>query len=483
MNRRTAFLVAFAMAAAPALAREPSPSELKRRIEAVTSRPALAAGWWGIEVRSLRTGKVLYAQNAQRNFTPASTNKLITTAAVLDALGPGERLRTTVETAARLDSFGRILGDVYLVGRGDPSLSARFNGGRALAAFEAMADRLQAAGVRRIEGRLLGHEGYFAGPRRSEGWGWADLVWCYGTEVSALAFNDNCAQLAAAPGERAGDPARVDASPATRYYHVTSTVTTSQATFPEQMRLERALGTMDLVLSGSVPLGGPPWSGSVAMEDPARFAATVFAEVLQARGITVSRGVETSAAALPGGLRVLAVHESPPLAELLEAINKPSQNLYAEMMLRVLGARVKGRGGAEEGLEAVDEFLRRSRVGTASWNVEDGSGLSRTALVTPHGMVDLLVAMDRHPHRQAYIDSLPVAGVDGTLQNRMKGTPAEGRIQAKTGTLSQVNALAGYATTRAGDRMAFCIVLNHHTAGSSAGVGAIDEMAAALVGR
>ncbi len=475
-------LLCAVMAAAPALAREPSPSELKRRIESVTSRPAFAAGWWGVEVRSLRSGNVLYAANAQRNFTPASTMKLITTAAVLDALGPDERLRTTLETAGRLDAFGRILGDVYLVGRGDPSLSGRFAGGRITAPFEELADRLQQAGVRRIEGRLVGHEGYFAGPRRAERWDWADLVWCYGTEVSALSFNDNCAELTAAPGERVGDPARIDRSPASRYYRVVSTATTSAAGQPEQMRLERDLGTMLFRLGGSVPLNGTPWDGSVAIEDPALFAVTVFAELLQARGIQVAGEVATGAQPLPAGLRVLATHESPPLSQMLEAINKPSQNLHAEMMLRLLGARVKGTGGAEQGLEAVDDFLRRSRVSMASWNLEDGSGLSRTDMVTPHGMVDLLVAMDRHPHRAAYLASLPIAGVDGTLAGRMRGTPAEGRVRAKTGTLAQTNALAGYATTPQGDRLAFAIVLNHHTAATS-GVGAIDEIVNAIVGR
>jgi len=480
MKGATALLGAVLLAT-PALAREPSPGELKRRIEAVTSRPSFASGWWGVEVRSLRSGKVLYAANAQRNFTPASTMKLVTTAAVLDALGPDARLRTTLETAGRLDAFGRILGDVYLVGRGDPSLSGR-SGGRPTAAFEELVDRLQQAGVRRIEGRLVGHEGYFAGPRRGEHWGWADLVWCHGTEVSALAFNDNCAQLTAAPGERVGDPARIDRSPATRYYRVVSTVTTSAAGQPEQMVLERDLGTMVFRLSGSVPLGGPPWDGSVALEDPALFAATAFAELLQARGIQVAGEVGTSVQPLPPGLRVLAAHESPPLSQMLQAINKPSQNLHAEMMLRLLGARAKGRGRAEEGLLAVDEFLKRSRVGTASWSLEDGSGLSRTDMVTPHGLVDLLAAMDRHPHRAAYVESLPIAGVDGTLASRMRGTPAEGRVRAKTGTLMQTGALAGYATTPQGDRLAFAIVLNHHTAATS-GVGAIDEIAAAIVGR
>jgi D-alanyl-D-alanine carboxypeptidase/D-alanyl-D-alanine-endopeptidase (penicillin-binding protein 4) len=309
----------------------------------------------------------------------------------------------------------------------------------------------------------VGHEGTFAGPRRAERWGWGDLVWCYGTEVSALVFNDNCVQLTAAPGERAGDPARVERSLASRYYRVVSTVTTSPAGQPEQMVLERDLGTMVFRLSGSVPLGGPGWDGSVALEDPARFAATVFAEVLQGRGIQLAGEVATSAQPLPGGLRVLAAHESPPLAQMLQAINKPSQNLHAE-----------------QGLEAVEDFLKRSRVSAESWSLEDGSGLSRTDMVTPHGLVDLMVAMDRHPHRVAYLESLPVAGVDGTLAGRMRGTPAEGRIRAKTGTLAQTNALAGYATTRGGDRLAFAIVLNHHTAATS-GVAAIDEIAAALV--
>jgi D-alanyl-D-alanine carboxypeptidase/D-alanyl-D-alanine-endopeptidase (penicillin-binding protein 4) len=272
----------------------------------------------------------------------------------------------------------------------------------------------------------------------------------------------------------------VERSPASRYYRVVSTVTTSPAGQPEQMVLERDLGTMVFRLSGSVPLGGPGWDGSVALEDPARFAATVFAEVLQGRGIQLAGEVATSAQPLPGGLRVLAAHESPPLAQMLQAINKPSQNLHAEMMLRLLGARVKGRGSAEQGLEAVEDFLKRSRVSAESWSLEDGSGLSRTDMVTPHGLVDLMVAMDRHPHRVAYLESLPVAGVDGTLAGRMRGTPAEGRIRAKTGTLAQTNALAGYATTRGGDRLAFAIVLNHHTAATS-GVAAIDEIAAALV--
>src|SRR6185295_15774126 len=260
-----------------------------------------------------------------------------------------------------------------------------------------------------------------------------------------------------------------------------STVTTSAAGGAEDMRLERDLGHMAFRLSGSVPLNGAPWEGSLAVEDPARFAVSVLADLLEARGIRVTGGVDTSPVPPPAGLRVLAVHESPPLGLMLQAINKPSQNLHAETMLRLLGARVKKQGSAESGLEAVDDFLKRARVSTASWSLHDGSGLSRTDLVTPHGMVDLLVAMDRHRFRAAYIDSLPIAGVDGTLENRLRNV--QGKIRAKTGTLTEVNALAGYADTGDGDRLAFSIVLNHHAAGGSAAVGAIDDVARALVAR
>ena len=216
-------------AAVPALAREPSPAALKRSIDAIVDRPAWAPAFWGIEVRDLRGGRVLYARNAGKNLKPASTMKVVTTAAILDALGPDERLRTTVETAARTDSFGRVLGDVYLVGRGDANLSGRFSDGRITAAFEELADALRASGVRRIEGRLVGHEGLFSGDRRGEDWSWEDLVWWYGAEVSALSFNDNCADLTVLAGERAGDPVRVERAPVSSYYSVLSTAVTSAA--------------------------------------------------------------------------------------------------------------------------------------------------------------------------------------------------------------------------------------------------------------
>ena len=456
---------------------------LQGAIDRIVDRPAFAGAFWGIEVRSLKTGKVLYARNAEKNLKPASTLKVVTTAAALDAFGPDARLRTTVETAARRDGTGRILGDVYLVGRGDPELSGHFADDRSAAGFEELADALKSAGVRRIEGRLVGHEGLFKGDRRGFDWAWGDLVWRYGAEVSALSFNDNAAILSVGAGERAGDPVVVDRTPVTAYYSVVSTATTSAAGASSDLVLERDLGSSVVRLSGTFPMGEEPEELGVALEDPALYAATVFGEVLESKGIHVLGKVATSSDPLPPGVRVLAAHDSPPLSEILKGVNKPSQNLHAEMLLRLLGARVKGAGTVEAGHAAVTEFLRRSGVSPQGWALQDGSGLSRSDLVQVHGMVDLLVAMDRHRYAAAFKDSLPIGGVDGTLEHRMRGTPAQGRVFAKTGTIRHVNALDGYATTRGGDRLAFAIVVNHHTGDASDAVAAIDQIVNVLVGR
>jgi D-alanyl-D-alanine carboxypeptidase/D-alanyl-D-alanine-endopeptidase (penicillin-binding protein 4) len=236
-------------------------------------------------------------------------------------------------------------------------------------------------------------------------------------------------------------------------------------------------------LSGSIPLGGEPWQGSVAIADPAGYAAVVFAEVLAAKGIRVTGTIATSSERLPAGMRVLAARESEPISEILAVVNKRSQNLHTEMLLRLLGSRVKGEGTVESGHEAIDDFLRRQNVPSESWSLQDASGLSRSDILTPHGLAALLAAMARHPHADVFRDSLPVAGVDGTLEGRMVGTPARGRVSAKTGTLRHVNALAGYATHRTGDRLVFAIVLNHQTAGGPAAVGAIDDIVNILVTR
>jgi D-alanyl-D-alanine carboxypeptidase/D-alanyl-D-alanine-endopeptidase (penicillin-binding protein 4) len=476
---RLAWLVVAALAGARLEGAETG-TPLARVLDPVLDRPALAAAFWGAEVKSLRTGRVLYSRNPRKNLKPASTLKLVTTAAALDAFGPDARIRTTVETAGRLDGLGRILGDVYLVGRGDPNLSGRFADGRITAIFEDMAEALRQAGVRRIEGRLLGHEGLFTGDRRGDDWSWGDLVWGYGAEVSALSFNDNVAVITVSPGEREGEPIVVDRAPPSSYYRVASTAVTGPRGGARELTLKRDFGSTLIRLSGAVAAGSAPQTLTVALEDPARYAATAFAEALAAKGILLGGGVDTTSQPLPPGTRVLAAHESPPMAEMVKVVNKVSQNLHTEMLLRLLGAQVKGEGSVEMGHAAVEEFLRRLGASPESWAMQDASGLSRSDLVTPHGMAALLAGMDRHRYAAAFRDSLPVAGVDGTLATRMEQPALRGKVVAKTGTIRHVNALGGYVTARSGQRFVFYAAVNHHPGPASDSTAALDAIAALL---
>jgi D-alanyl-D-alanine carboxypeptidase/D-alanyl-D-alanine-endopeptidase (penicillin-binding protein 4) len=463
----------------PTLA-EPSSGTLRRAIDEVVSRRAFASAIWGIEVRDLRSGRVLYTHDAEKSLKPASTLKLVTSAAALDAFGPEARLRTTVETVGRLDLFGRIVGDVFLVGRGDPSLSGRYSEGRHLAAFESLADALRAAGVRRIEGRLVGHEGAFSGERRGSDWSWEDLVWSYGAEVSALSFNDNSARLRLLPGERPGDPGLLEEDPRSDHFSVVSTVLTAPASSKTDLTLTEPLPNQ-FRLTGAIAQGDRPWEGTVAISDPARYAARVFTDVLEAKGIRVVGGAATSSDPLPPLARELAGRDSPPLSELIKVVNKESQNLHAEILLRLLGQKATGEGTTAAGHAAVQQFLSRLGMRPEDFGLQDGSGLSRSDLLTAHGLVALMAAMDRHPHARAFRESLAEPGQKGTLENRLKAY--QGRVFAKTGTLRQANALAGYATAADGDRLAFAIVLNNHTLSGREAVGAIDDIMGILLRR
>gem|GEM_PF-1004285 len=261
---------------------------------------------------------------------------------------------------------------------------------------------------------------------------------------------------------------------------VVSTAVTGPRGGARELTLKRDLGSTVVRLSGAVAAGSPPQALTIALEDPARYAATVFAEALAAKGILLAGGVDTTSEPLPAGTRVLAAHDSPPMSEMVSVVNKVSQNLHTEMLLRLLGAQAKGEGSVEMGHAAVDDFLRRLGVPADSWAVQDASGLSRSDLVTAHGMAALLAAMERHRYAAAFRDSLPVAGVDGTLATRMEQPALRGKVVAKTGTIRHVNALAGYVTARSGQRFVFYAAVNHHPGPSSDSVAALDAIAALL---
>jgi D-alanyl-D-alanine carboxypeptidase/D-alanyl-D-alanine-endopeptidase (penicillin-binding protein 4) len=457
-----------------------APATLQEQIDAIVSEPEYARALVSFEVRDLETGAVLASRGSRRLVQPASALKLLVSAAALDAFGPGRRFETTLESAARVDEAGRLLGDLYLVGGGDLGLSRRFGADRSSVGLEQLAATLVGSGIRRVEGRVIGHDGLFDAERHPEGWDWDDLVWSYGAPISALSFADNSAHLKARTGPRVGAPLRVEQDPVSDYYDVVSTAVTGPRRSRPELRLVRELGSNRIQLSGSWPLGAAPWEGSVALEDPPLYAATVLSEVLERRGVGVAGAASTSRQPLPDERRVLARHQGPPLSEVLGELNKESLNLFAETLLRLLGVSASGVGSAESGREALEAFLAASGVDTAGWSLRDASGLSESDLVSAGGLVDLLVAMDRHPQAAVFRASLPISGVDGTLERRLRRAATRGRVQAKTGTLRNVHALAGYATTAWGTRRAFAVVINHYT--GRLGNRAIDRVVAAIVG-
>ena len=454
---------------------------LARAIESILKRDVFAPAIVAIDIRDLDTGRVLFEKNATMNVKPASTMKLFTTAAILDAEGPdGVAAPTTVETAGRLDGMGRVLGDVYLIGRGDPNLSDRFEWRASKDPFDQLATDLKDAGITRIEGRLVGYDGLFSEETIPDSWTADDLVWSYGAEVSALSAFDNAVRLRLEPGEREGDATRLMMRPPTEFLRVENRTVTSAEGEKAKITLTRQLGSRVVILEGSVPRLGAAWTGSAAVPEPALFATTLLGEALSRRGVGVRDGWVASREALPASLRPLASLRGPAVAEQIRVVNKESQNLHAETLLRRLGLAAFKDASAEASLRARAEFLKGLGVRAETADMFDGSGLSRSDLVTARAVVDLLAAMARHPHAKAFRDSLPIAGVDGTLRRRMVGSKAQGRVFAKTGSLRHVNALGGYVDSISGRRLVFSIIVNHHTRPSKEALDAMDEICALL---
>src|ERR1700677_1114977 len=513
-RRSLAALTSIAILCAAPLLAAPAPP-LQDRIAAVLSAPDLARGFWGIEVVSASTGKLLYSQNSEKLFTPASNTKLFTTAAALALIGPDYKFRTTVETTGTLDRYGRLNGDLVLVGRGDPNLSGRElpydlktqRNDDPIQALESLADALVQKGVKFIDGDIVADDSYFAFERYGEGWSQDDLVWSDGAPVSALTINDNVVFVNILPADRPGEKAFVSLKPFADYYHLDNRIITTPAGTGRKFFVNREPGSMVLTLWGNMPVDDAGTNEALAIDDPAEFAAVLFRQLLEKRGIVIyghqrTRHTElsslstfsvTTIAPSHGGSdgqfdplkasqpTTLASYESKPLLQDLRVINKVSQNLHAEILLRLLGRERGNAGTIEGGLEVVRGFLTQAGISNDQYLFYDGSGLSRQNLVTPHAIVQLLTYSATQPWGAAYKSTFPVGGVDGSLTDRLTSSHLQNRILAKTSSLGGVKALSGYATTDAGQAVVFSILSNNFNLPTKRGTDAIDELVQAIV--
>ena len=483
------------------LANGPKPAQredvarFRKRVEAALSAAGPDKGSWGILVSDAATGEVLYECNPDRYFIPASDTKLFTTALALATLGADYRAKTTLVSSGTIDTNGVLNGDLVLIGRGDANLSNRKfpylkkveREGPPEKVLAEFADAVAARGVKEITGDVVADDSLFQPERFPSGWAIDDMQWSYGAAVSAIAVNDNTFTIELWPGEREGDTARDEAGFAADFYTIENSVQTSARGTEEKLAVTRDPGSRLIRINGTMPAGGHPRVLTLAIEQPAEYAAKLLAHLLALRGVTMdgsSRARHAGDSPLTVGppQTVLAEHISVPISDDVRLINKESENLHAELLLLLAAHEKTGATNYEHALKFAAEFYKAAGIGESDVSLSDGSGLSRKNLVTPRAIVQLLRYTATQSWGELYRSSLPVAGEDGTLSERMKNTPAAGRVFAKTGTIGHTNTLSGYALTISGEHLVFSILGNNNTLRAQDANKILDAIAEAMVG-
>jgi D-alanyl-D-alanine carboxypeptidase/D-alanyl-D-alanine-endopeptidase (penicillin-binding protein 4) len=452
-------------------------------VEAVSralADPSLAHSGVAFLAVSLDRGDTLFAREADRLYTPASNRKLFTAASALYWLGPDHRFRTALVATGPVEG-DTLRGDLVLVGRGDPDLLPEH--------LAALADTLVLGGARVVAGDVRADDAWFDDVEWGAGWMWDDGPYWEWPYVTALTVADNVVTVTARPGTRAGDPVSVEIEPATAYMALNVSAITADAGADSDLVIDRHWKPRENVVDvrGSLARDSEAVVARRTVEDPALYAATLLVEMLEARGVEVRglprHGDMTPAENGAGVVDTIAVHVSEPLAASVRNFLKVSDNLTGELLVKAVGASVAGPPGTyEKGLAAERVFLAREvGIDTTAQMLADGSGVSRYNLVTARQIVALLRYMTtRDDLFPAYRAALPVAGVDGTLESRMRGTPAEGRAGAKTGTLNGVTALSGYVPAADGERIAFSLMMEFYTGSSAPRRAVQDSIVAAL---
>jgi PBP4 family serine-type D-alanyl-D-alanine carboxypeptidase len=421
-------------------------------------------GQLAISVYSVRHQRYEAQWNDSVPFIPASTLKLIVTAAALDAIPEDDAPHTTLEVAGRMR--GRTLrGELRVIGGGDPNISDRFYAS-ALDPLHAWADSLRAAGIDTVRGRVTALDTFFVGPHRPEAWAPRHFGTWYGAEVSALSFNDNCFELTLGPGAKVGAPGAVTVTPDVGYVMVINrTRTVARGGNRVSATLSVQDGRTAVILTGQVGLHAGSGTWLMPMRNPPEYFRAGFLTALRDRGVTfipdeaAAREAHAANGTKAPVLRALRFSAAP-LASMIDEINQRSQNLHAEMLLRHLGRKVKGEGSVRAGIAAEYAFLHRLGVDTSAFDLHDGCGLSHLNRVQARAMALLLARMARSPDAGDYVTSLAQPGLDGATGKRMREYTGSGLVRYKTGTLNGVSALDGYVFADDGDTLGVALILN-----------------------
>jgi len=427
--------------------------QFQQDIDSTLAQPVLERATWGIVVRSLATGETLYSLNPHRLLMPASNMKIVTLAAAADRLGWNFSFETRLVAVGPIER-GVLSGDLVVVGTGDPNLDDWE--GDATRLFASWAKTLKAGGISTINGRIVGDDSAIDDNWLGSGWQWDDLDQSFAAGIAALTFNENTVKVTVAPGPEESAAARVTLGSEYSGLTIRTSARTSAASVPSSLETRRLAGSRVLEVRGTVPLGTPPRSINVAVFNPTIYYVSALRAALVANGIEVrGEAVDVDDISMPAvdSGRLILSYYSPALPSLGKTMMKLSQNLFAESFMYATG--VETARGVFEGWGIPREELL----------IADGSGLSRYNLVTADAMAAILarVASDERL-REPFLASLPIAGRDGSLDNRMQGTPAEGNARAKTGSFTNARALSGYVRSAQGEPLVFSIIANNYNA-------------------
>jgi D-alanyl-D-alanine carboxypeptidase/D-alanyl-D-alanine-endopeptidase (penicillin-binding protein 4) len=437
--------------------------EFWNQMDDIFNDPSFSNANWGVLIQSLETGEYFYKRNEDKLLMPASCLKLFTTSAALILLGPEYRFTTNVFKRGSID--GSILkGDIIIQGRGDPTISGRFSGGDILRTYNLWADSLQNLGVDEIDGNIIGDDNEFDDKELGEGWAWDDESYWYSAQTDAVSFNDNCVDITVYVNRDKGT-AKISINPITKYVVIVNEVNVVPKDSVTDIEVYRERGTNIITVSGTIQANSDSVKTFCTVNNPTKYAMVVLKDVLERKGIKVT-GFPMDIRDLPKPLDYrqmdqLFTNRSLPLREIVKVVNKTSHNFYAEQLLKTIGLEEEHYGSDEKGIESEMDIFKDMGINTDAMNVVDGSGLSRLNLVTPRHFISLLSYMFKSKHFIPFYNSLPIAGVDGTLSKRMKNTRAENKIRAKTGYLTSVRSLCGYAYTGDNEAVAFAIIANN----------------------
>ncbi len=450
---------------------------LNHEISQIINNPLFANAHWGVAIQSLQNGQFVFLQNENKGFMPASNMKLFTTATALVKLGPDFTYQTEIFRSGKIGADGVLNGDLILRGSGDPTLGGRYvpetaRKDRMLDVLNSWADQLKKQGIRRIRGRIIGDDNLFDDQLLGRGWAWDDEPEWYAAQISALSFNDNCIDIYFTPADTLNGPAKFEIYPSTSYVQIQNEVKTVADNQPQGIHFEKRRGTNQIIIRGGISINAKEVQEWFAVENPTGFLVSVFKEILVKQGINVD-GPDVDIDEIPeftyiqaDSTRILN-HQSPPLKQIIRTVNKVSQNLWAELLFRTLGAHFTESGKDTDGMNIVKSFLSEIGIAPDQIGIADGSGLSRLNLVTPMQVISLLRFLHHHPYHNEFYESLPIAGSDGTIKNRMRGTLAQNNVHAKTGFISRVRALSGYVTSLDGEMFVFSLITNNYTVPTS----------------